>query len=72
MADEATEWAEKELDRFKDFLAEAVNQDSGQHAAVLQEGGELIDHPLRKWIRMHGQDSRRSFWMLKVEIHLPF
>jgi glycine cleavage system H protein len=36
LAGEASEWAEKELLRFKDFVGETV----------LQEGGELIDHPL--------------------------
>jgi len=46
-AEEAREWAEKELDRFKDFMAEAVTRDSGQHATVMQAGGELIDHPLK-------------------------
>jgi len=33
--------------RFKDFMTEAVNQNSGSHAVVMQEGGELIDHPLK-------------------------
>jgi glycine cleavage system H protein len=36
LAGEASEWAEKELLRFKDFVGETV----------LQDGGELIDHPL--------------------------
>lgn len=45
-ADEASEWAEKELARFKDFMAEYVNQSTEEGTLVLQEGGELIDHPL--------------------------
>ncbi len=47
LAGEASGWAEKELHRFKDFMTEAVNQNSGSHAVVMQEGGELIDHPLK-------------------------
>ena len=46
LAGEATEWLKKELTRFKDFMAETLNQSQGQPAVVLQEGGELMDHPL--------------------------
>jgi hypothetical protein len=43
-AGEAEQWAGKELDRFKDFLAEKA---AGHHGElVLQEGGALADQPL--------------------------
>lgn len=48
MAEEASEWAERELERFKDFLAESVSQGAGEDMVILQEGGELIDHPLKE------------------------
>lgn len=43
MADEAVSWSKQELARFKDFIAVSKNS---QEAVILQEGGELIDHPL--------------------------
>jgi len=46
LAADATEWAKTELARFKDFVAETLTQTSGSLAVVLQEGGELTDHPL--------------------------
>ncbi|MDZ7738563.1 MAG: glycine cleavage system protein H [Bacteroidales bacterium] len=47
MAGEAKIWAEKELLRFKDFVANSVKKYSPQTAdVVLQEGGELVDYPL--------------------------
>lgn len=44
MADQALAWTGKELERFKDYLAEAVGESSGE--VVLQAGGELSGHPL--------------------------
>lgn len=46
LAGEATEWLKKELTRFKDFIAETLNQLPGQPVVVLQEGGELMDNPM--------------------------
>jgi glycine cleavage system H protein len=47
LADEAVEWTGRELDRFRDFLAEHAG--SGMHPKiVMQAGGELIDHPLQE------------------------
>lgn len=47
MAGEARRWAEKELLRFKDFIANSVKKHSPETAGVvLQEGGELVDYPL--------------------------
>jgi glycine cleavage system H protein len=42
MADEASEWTGRELERFRDYLAER----SAEEGLVLQEGGELSGHPL--------------------------
>ncbi|MFO7755250.1 MAG: glycine cleavage system protein H [Bacteroidota bacterium] len=47
MAGEAKKWAEKELLRFKDFIAHSVKKYSPETSGVvLQEGGELVDYPL--------------------------
>ena len=45
MAEQASEWTGKELERFRDYLAESVAEESGAEV-VLQEGGELTGHPL--------------------------
>ncbi|MFO7668625.1 MAG: hypothetical protein R6W31_03115 [Bacteroidales bacterium] len=45
LADRASEWVEKELARFKDYMAEALAE-SSDTGLILQEGGELKDHPL--------------------------
>jgi glycine cleavage system H protein len=45
MAEQASEWTKKELERFRDFLAETAAETSGAEV-VLQEGGELSGHPL--------------------------
>lgn len=42
MAEEASAWTGKELERFRDYLAETA----GEEGIVLQEGGELVGHPL--------------------------
>ncbi len=47
MAENAREWSEKELLKFKDFLAHSLQEHSPETSmVVLQEGGELTDHPL--------------------------
>lgn len=47
MAEEATEWFKKELDRYKDFLAMNIGKYSPETSfATLQDGGELADHSL--------------------------
>ena len=47
LADEATNWFKKELDRYKDFLAVNLGKYSpGTSLAVLQDGGELVDNSL--------------------------
>jgi len=47
LAEEASNWSAKEIERFKDFLATSVERyTSDPSGLVLQDGGELIDHPL--------------------------
>ncbi len=47
LAEEATGWSARELERFKDFLATSVERyTSDPSKIVLQDGGELIDQPL--------------------------
>ncbi len=47
LADEATRWATKELERLKDFLAVSIGKHSSEPSmVVLQEGGELRINPL--------------------------
>jgi len=47
LAEEATEWFGKELDRYKDFLAMNIGKYSPETSfATLQDGGELIDNSL--------------------------
>jgi glycine cleavage system H protein len=46
-AEEATNWSEKELVRFKDFLAVTMrNHSPDASMVILQDGGELADHSL--------------------------
>jgi len=47
MAEDATKWLGKELERFKDFLSGSAGISSPDAARlVLQDGGELTDHTL--------------------------
>lgn len=45
MADQASEWTGKELERFKDYIAQSVGETT---EVVLQEGGEMTAYPLRE------------------------
>lgn len=49
MADHASDWAREELDRFKDYMAETMNETAGE--PVLQAGGELMANPLKEMDR---------------------
>ncbi len=62
LAEEATNWSAKEVERFKDFLASSVKKytEDPSHL-VLQDGGELIDHPLSELPPEVWQDFERSF-----------
>ena len=47
LAEEAIEWSKRELERFKDFLAESTKKHSPEQSMViLQDGGELRDNTL--------------------------
>jgi glycine cleavage system H protein len=48
LAEKASEWSEKELTRFKDFLSMgAMRKYTSEPAmAMLQDGGEIVDHVL--------------------------
>ncbi|HLN54226.1 MAG TPA: hypothetical protein VK212_11005 [Lentimicrobium sp.] len=47
LADKASEWSQKELERFKDFLAVCMAKYSADPGKIiLQDGGELRDQPL--------------------------
>ena len=62
MAEEAVSWSKKELERFKDFLAESTAKYSTEISMVmLQDGGELNDKPLYDLPFEVWQDFQRSF-----------
>lgn len=62
LAEEASSWSVKELERFKDFLATSVERyTSDPSHVVLQDGGELIDQPLAHLPEEVWQDFQRSF-----------
>lgn len=46
LADKAKAWVENELNRFRDFLASAMNERAGLPVTVMQDGGELFEQPL--------------------------
>jgi glycine cleavage system H protein len=62
LAEEATNWSAKEIERFKDFLAASVERytEDPSHL-VLQDGGELIDHPLSELPTEVWQDFEHRF-----------
>lgn len=62
LAEDASKWAAQELIRFKDFLSISVNQhlpDPSQ--VVLQDGGELVEHPMAKLPPEVWQDFQEQF-----------
>ena len=62
LAEEATAWSEKEIERFKDFLAASVERYAPDPSnLILQDGGELIDHPLSELPSEIWQDFQRSY-----------
>ena len=62
LAEEATTWSATEIERFKDFLATSVERytEDPSHL-VLQDGGELIDHPLSELPTEVWQDFEHRF-----------
>jgi glycine cleavage system H protein len=66
LAEEATNWSAKEIERFKDFLAASVKRYTPDPSnIVLQDGGELINHPLSELPTEVWQDFQRSFLGIK-------
>lgn len=62
LAEDATQWAVQELDRFKDFLAISIAKYFPEPAkVVLQDGGELINHPLAELPQEVWQDFEEAF-----------
>jgi len=64
LAEDATNWSNKELKRFKDFLASSVKKYSPVPSMlVLQDGGELRDNLLSEMPIEIWQDFQKSFLM---------
>ncbi len=62
LAEEATDWSKKELDRFKDFLSESINKYSPEQSmAILQDGGELRDNTLSELPDEVWKDFQKDF-----------
>jgi glycine cleavage system H protein len=62
MAESATEWSKKELQRFKDFLAVTMpKHDPEATIFALQDGGELRDNPLAELPREVWLDFQHEF-----------
>jgi len=64
-AEEATNWSEKELTRFKDFLAVTMkNYSPDASMVILQDGGELCDHSLSELPDTIWKDFQHEFLSL--------
>lgn len=62
LSDKAIEWLDRELDRFKDFLAVSMIRYSPENSMViLQDGGELRDQPLSELPVEVWKDFQKSF-----------
>jgi glycine cleavage system H protein len=62
MAGDAIAWTKRELDKFKDFLAQSMKRYTPELSMVaLQDGGELIDKPLSELPDEVWQDFQKSF-----------
>lgn len=69
LAEKASEWSEKEITRFKDFLSMgAMRKYSSEPAMlVLQDGGEIVDHVLSELPDEVWKDFQEEFLSGKVE-----
>jgi glycine cleavage system H protein len=66
LAEEASGWSIKELERFKDFLATSVERYAPQPSnVILQDGGELIDQPLSELPEEVWQDFQHTYLGIK-------
>lgn len=62
LAEEATDWFKKELERYKDFLSINLGKYSPETSfATLQDGGELIDNSLSELPVEMWQDFQKEF-----------
>lgn len=62
LAEQATNWSKTEMLRFKDFLAISNKKNSPEASlAILQDGGELMDHPLSELPNGVWMDFQESF-----------
>ena len=62
LADEATVWLKKELERYKDFLAMNLKKYSPENSmTILQDGGELSDNSLSGLPKEMWQDFQQEF-----------
>lgn len=62
LAEEATNWSKKEIERLKDFMAESGKNYLPQPSlVVMQDGGELLDHTLSMFPEKVWLDFQESF-----------
>ncbi|MFZ4399343.1 MAG: glycine cleavage system protein H [Bacteroidales bacterium] len=62
LAEDATNWSKSEMQRFKDFMALSTKKYSNENnLAILQDGGELVDHPLSELSRNVWLDFQENF-----------
>ncbi len=62
LAEDSTNWAKTEMQRFKDFIAESTKKHSTEPSlVVLQDGGELVDHPLSEQSNAVWHDFQERF-----------
>ncbi|MCX6268626.1 MAG: hypothetical protein NTW16_14935 [Bacteroidetes bacterium] len=64
-AEDASNWSERELVRFKDFLAVTLRNHAPESShVILQDGGELCDHSLSAFPEEIWQDFQKEFLTL--------
>ena len=62
LAEDARRWSEKELLKFKDFVAQSLQKHYPQTSmVVLQDGGEMIDNPLTGMPSEVWEDFQKDF-----------
>lgn len=69
LAEKASEWSEKEITRFKDFLSMGAMRKYASEPAmlVLQDGGEIVDHVLSELPDEVWKDFQEEFLDAKME-----
>ncbi|MGM0621460.1 MAG: glycine cleavage system protein H [Bacteroidota bacterium] len=62
LAEDATNWAVQELERFKDFLSVSTAKLTPEPmGVVLQDGGEIVEKPLEKFPKEIWDDFQKNF-----------